>query len=63
MSKDAQPERTKHHQAEHDESRKRDAPPGSGRTDATNEPVEAEAVDEVTPNNEPEEAASDQETR
>lgn len=62
MSKNDQPDRAIHHRDEHDESRKRGAPFGTGRTDETNEPVEAEAVDEVTPNNEPEEETSDRET-
>ena len=59
MSNDAQPERAIHHQDDHDESRNRDTPSRSGRVDETNEPDEAEAVDSVTPNNEPEEDASD----
>ena len=59
MSNDAQPERTTHNRDDHDESRDRDTPRRSGRVDETNEPDEAEAVDDVTPNNEPQEEASD----
>ena len=62
MSKNEQSDRAIHHRDEHDESRKRGTARGTGRTDETNELVEAEAVDEVTPNNEPKEEASDRET-
>ena len=59
MSNDAQPERVIHHQDDHDESLDRDTPSRSGRGDETKEPDAAEAVDDVTPTNEPEEKASD----
>lgn len=60
MSNDAQPERATHHRDDRDESRDRDTPSRSGRVDKSNEPDEAEAVDSATPNNEPEEEASDE---
>ena len=61
MSKKAQSERGKLHRDDHEETRNGGTSDGSGRSDDTNEPAEAEAVDDVTPTNEPDEEPSDRE--
>ena len=54
MSKQAQRERGISHRDDREASDNGDTSGSAGRVEVTNEPVEAEAVDDVTPTKEPE---------
>ena len=61
MSKKTQPERGTSERDDHQAPDKGDTSGGAWRAVEANEPDEAEAVDDVTPTNEPEEEAGDRE--